>query len=215
MTNELMEKYKNLIYKMMYSERFRSYPYREDLFQAGCVGLTIAYDHFDASYGVEFTTYAYYSIMGEMSKLVREDKPIRINRNIRKLQMRINTVSSLLTQELMREPTLDELAHYLEIPKEALEEAMLAQVTVQSLDMPFSQGEKEMSPYDVIEAPGITMDNLIQMKESLQKLNPEEKKLVSLYNFEDRTQGEIAKIMDMNQVQVSRKLQKVKQKLTA
>lgn len=215
MTNEIIEKYQKMIYKMMYTDRFRNYPYREDLFQAGCVGLTIAYEHFDSSYGVEFATYAYYSIMGEMSKLVREDKPIRVNRNLRKLQMKINTVSSLLTQELMREPTIDEVATYLEIPKETLEEAMLAQVTVQSLDMPFSQGEKEISPYDVIEAPGITMDNLVQMKESLQKLNTEEKKLVSLYNFQDKTQGEIAKIMDMNQVQVSRKLQKVKQKLTA
>lgn len=110
---QIIEENKNLIYSI--SHYFENYPNKEDLFQAGVMGLITAYKNYDASFNNKFTTYAYTYILGEMKKFVREDKGIKISRDITKLNLQIEKTSILLTQKLMRQPTIKELADYLEI----------------------------------------------------------------------------------------------------
>lgn len=211
MTNEMLMEYQNMIYDM--THYFEFYPNKEDLFQAGCIGLMTAYKKYDPSYGAKFSTYAYPHILGEMRRLVREEKPVKVSRNLRSLQGKIEKVRSLLEQQLMRPPTMQEISTTLDIPCELLEEAFAATITVQSMDMPITQDGKEMSLYDVIEAKEMDMDTLITLKQCISTMSEEEKQLLNLRFFQDKTQSEVAAKLGVNQVQISRQEKKIKQKV--
>ena len=86
MTNEQVTEYSNLIYSI--TKYFPNYKNKDDLYQAGCMGLLMAYNNFNKSEGVKFSSYAYTYILGEMKRLVREDKGIKISRNITKLYLK-------------------------------------------------------------------------------------------------------------------------------
>ena len=103
LTNLIIEN-QNLIYKI--SMLFTNYSNKEDLFQVGCIGLINAYKKYDESFNTKFTTYAYPFILGEMNNYVKKDKGIKISREISKLNSMIERASILLTQRLMREPTI-------------------------------------------------------------------------------------------------------------
>ena len=107
---EIILENKNLIYSI--TRYFEKYANKEDLFQAGCIGMIMAYNHYDESMNVKFTTYAYPYILGEMKKLVREDKSIKISRNIQMLNLKIEKARVILTQKLMREPSINELSDF-------------------------------------------------------------------------------------------------------
>ena len=110
---QLILKYEKLIYSVM--KIFRNYPNKEDLFQVGCIGLINAYNNYNSNINAKFSTYAYSYILGEMKKLVREDKGIKISRNISKLYTQIEKANMYLTQKLMRTPTIKEIAYLLQI----------------------------------------------------------------------------------------------------
>ena len=120
--DKLILDYEKLIYVVM--KYFKNYPNKEDLFQVGCIGLINAYNNYNSNTNVKFSTYAYSYILGEMKKLVREDKGIKVSRNISKLYLQIDKTYSYLSQKLMRAPTLQEIAHFLEIDEVLLSEAL-------------------------------------------------------------------------------------------
>src|SRR5215510_7553556 len=93
----LILKNERLIYSIM--KYFDRYQNKEDLFQAGCIGLIEAYHRYDETHGTKFSTYAYDYILGEMRKLVREDKGIKVNRKISSLYLKIEKASILLSQK--------------------------------------------------------------------------------------------------------------------
>lgn len=210
MNNEFVEKYSNLIYSITHS--FEGYPYKEDLYQSGYIGLAMAYQNYKEEYGVKFSTYAYMYIWGEMNKLVREDKGIKISKSILTLHDKIEAKRYTLLQELMREPTKEELAQSLDIPLSALEEALAIQNPI-SLDTPIETGEKEMFLSDVVSKREMAIDDLIAFKEELQNLSPQEKDLIEKRFIEAKSQSEVADLYGMNQVQVSRFEKKVKEKI--
>jgi len=108
--------YENLVWSIV--AKYGGYFDKDDLYQAGCKGMIEAYKRYDSSRDAKFTSYAYSYILGEMKKVVREDKSIKISRDINKLNSKIEKANSLLSQTLMREPTITELSNYLEIPAE-------------------------------------------------------------------------------------------------
>lgn len=211
LTNLIMEN-QNLIYSIIHY--FEGYGNKEDLFQVGAMGLIKAYKKYDPSMGTKFTTYAYPYILGEMKKLITEDKEIKINRDLSRLSTKIEKASILLTQQLMREPYIYELADFLELPEKTILEAMQSRGKVQSIDEPINQEGKEITLHDTIgQIEHLSLDTLIALKSELENLTPFERELIERRYINNLTQSETANILGMSQVQVSRKEQKVLTKL--
>lgn len=212
-----MDEITNLIInneRLIYSvaNYFKNYNSKDDLYQAGCLGLITAYKKYNPNMNCKFTTYAYPYILGEMRKLVREDKGLKISREITKLNLKIEKAYVLLSQKLMKEPTTFEIANFLEIPEYYVSEAILSLNKIKSIDEPVSSEGRELTLQDVI-GNSENVDDLIMLKELLQNLNNEEKTIIENRYMKDYTQSETSKIVGMSQVQVSRKEQKVLQKL--
>lgn len=199
-----------LIYKAI--SYFKSYKNKEDLYQVGCIGFINAYHNYNPNMGCKFSSYAFTYILGEMKKLVREDKGIKISNQITKLNLKIEKAYVLLSQQLMREPTLKEVANYLEIPEYYVAEAMNSLNTIKSIDEPINDDGKINTLQDII---GYTnnVDELINLRDNLSKLNEEEMNIINNRYINDLTQTETSKLMGISQVQVSRKEQKVLEKL--
>lgn len=211
MTNEQVMEYKNYI--MSLTKYFEGYKSKEDLFQVGFMGLMDAYKRFDPSYGVKFSTYAYSHILGQMRKLVRTDKGIKISREITKLNLKIEKLNILWQQKYMRLPTTQELSEELGVEESFVIESMNAINLLQSIDEPIYSDGKEVSLHDCISSPRKDIDTLLALKEELSHLTEEERKIIEgrfVYNF---TQNEMAEQLGMTQVQVSRKEKKIKQKI--
>lgn len=211
MTNEQCEEYSRLIYSI--ASYFNGYKSKEDLYQAGYIGLIEAYNNYNPSFGAKFSTYAYTYILGQMKKLVREDKGIKISRNLSMLNLKIEKARILMSQKLMREPTLEEISLYLEIPLEVVIEASKTIGIVQSLDEVVNSDTKDLTLYDVVKSEELDLDTLVAFKEELNNLTSFEKQLVKKKYLEDLTQDEVSKQLGITQVQVSRKLNKIKEKM--
>ncbi len=200
----LLLEHKNLIYAIM--KYFPTYPNKDDLFQVGCIGLIEAHYHYREDYHTKFSTYAYSYILGEMKKLVREDRGIKVSRSMHSLYLKIEKASILLSQKLMREPTVTEIAHFLEVDESVVVEAFYSSSSIMDVDeIPIGKEED--------------LDNQIYLKEQLKELSHEELEILNSRYLEDRTQMETANLLGISQVQVSRKenkaLQKLKNKLVA
>ena len=200
--------------KLIYSitNYFKNYNSKEDLYQSGCLGLINAYKRYNPNMNCKFTTYAYPYILGEMRKLVREDKGLKVSREITKLNLKIEKAYILLSQKLMKEPSIEELANYLEIPEYYVSEALLSLNKIKSIEEPVNSDGKELTLGDVIGTCD-NIDDLILLRESLNNLTNDEKELINSRYMNDYTQSETSKKLGMSQVQVSRKEHKVLEKL--
>lgn len=209
---KLIKDNQNLIYSIAHN--FNGYPNKDDLFQAGVLGLIDAYNHFNPNLGVKFTTYAYSYIAGEMYKQVRKDRGIKVSRTISKLNLMIEKASILLSQQLMREPTITELSNFLEVSEYELYEAISSNNSIRSIDESINDDEKELTLHDVIsDHEESNIDDLILLRQALENLDDFEKNIILNRYMKDLTQTETSKILGMSQVQVSRKEQKILMKL--
>ena len=148
MNEKLISDNEKLIYFI--ANKFNSYKSKEDLYQAGILGLLKAKENYNESFNVKFSTYAFSFILGEMNKLVREDKGIKISRDISKLNSRIEKVYSILSQKLMKEPKISEIANFLNIPEYYVSLAILSKNKVRSLSEPINDEGRELTLEDVI-----------------------------------------------------------------
>lgn len=212
MTNEIVTMYDNYIYYII-SKYYSGYPSKEDLFQAGRVGLVNAYQKFDPSYGVQFKTYAFDFIKGEMSKFIWYDRAAKYSRSVTKLKYLIEKETAIMTQELMRPPTVSELAERLGEPEENIIEAMQTIYQAQSIQSSIVCDGKEITIEDSIAAPQTDVDTMIAFRDSLQSLSPFEQELMKRRYLYGETQAEIAEHLGTNQVQVSRKVKKLGEKI--
>ena len=201
---ELIINNQNLIYSI--ASKFKGD--KEDLFQAGCLGLINAYQKYDSNYNTKFTTYAYPFIMGEMYKYVLGDKNIKLSPEIVKLNLAIKKAEDYLTQKYKRGPTDIELSSFLEIPIYKLVETRNCYQTL-SLD----DDTNESSLYDFVSSDDISKDDLILLKDALNRLEAKEKELIIKRYFYNKTQQEVANELGINQVKVSREEGKVLTKL--
>lgn len=214
--NEKLEKLikdnEKLIYKITHF--FTNYECKEDLFQVGCIGLIKAYNNYNDTYNTKFTTYAYPYILGEIQKYVREDKGIKVSRDISKLNLKIEKAKILLQQKLMHEPTNKELEEFLGISEFELSEALSSTNKIRSLDEPVEYQDDYLSLYEKVgQIEALDIDTLIALKQELKSLDKEEYDIISSHYIKNQTQSEIAKKLGINQVQVSRKEQKILVKL--
>ena len=208
---KLINENKKLIYSI--SHYFEKYPNKEDLFQVGCIGLIEASKKYDPNLGAKFSTYAYPFILGQMKKYVREDRKIKVSRDITKLNLKIEKANIILSQKLMRMPTTLELSNFLEIPVSLIDDALSTTTNVASLD---KQEDDLYSLYETIPSKEtVDRDDLIELKNQINKLSDEERQLINYRYVNDYTQNETAKKLSISQVQVSRYEQKVLKKLKA
>ena len=190
---------------------FKNYRNKDDLYQAGYLGIINAYNHFDPNQGCKFSTYAYTYILGEMRKLIREDRGYKVSRSISKMNLLIEKAYILLSQKLMRYPKVKEIADYLNIDEYLVSEAIMSTHNIKSIDEPILD-DANCTLQEVI-GYSENVDDLIMLKDSLLKLNDKEKQLIENRYMNNLTQRETSDIMNMSQVQVSRKEKKILQKL--
>ena len=202
----------NMIYAI--AGYFKNYKSREDLVQAGSLGLFKAYNKYNPNMGVKFSTYAYTYILGEMIKLVRTDRGIKVSREISSINKQVEEARVYLEQLLEREPSISEIAAYLEKDEYLISEAILSVNCLQSFDYVINDQDdgKGLTLYDVI-GQNLDMDTILELKEQLELLDDIERKLILARYVNDLTQQQTASMLGMNQVQVSRTEKKILNKL--
>ncbi|QJA09478.1 RNA polymerase sporulation sigma factor, SigF/SigG family [Romboutsia sp. CE17] len=191
---------------------------RDDLFQLGSIGLIKSIYKFDSKFNVKFSTYAVPMILGEIKRYLRDDGMVKVSRSLKQTAIKAKSQTEILTKKLGREPTIDEIAHELDIEKEDLVMAMEANFSVEYLHGVIH--EEEGSPICLIDKISLkgeseeekVIDNLL-LKQILNKLEKRERQIIVLRYFEDKTQSEIGDILNISQVQVSRIEKKVLSKL--
>ena len=189
----------------------------EDLFQIGSIGLLKAVDKFDTSYDVKFSTYAVPMIIGEIKRFLRDDGMIKVSRSLKEIAYKSVQARERLISSLGREPTIEELSEEVGVEREELVQAMEAGCEIESIYRPVHQKEgSEIRLLDKLEEKEKREDkilDLIVLKELLETLDEEEKQLIFLRYFADRTQSDVGKIMGISQVQVSRSEKRIIEKL--
>lgn len=190
----------------------RGYDY-EDIYQIGCMGLVKAINNFDDNYNVKFSTYAVPMIIGEIKRFLRDDGIIKVSRNVKSLAKKLHFDKEALTKKLNRDPSIEELAEFSGINKEEILFALESSASMQYL-------------YEVIHqddgAPVLLIDKLsenaaedknltekIALKEVLNSLDTKSRQIIVLRYFKDKTQIQVAKMLGISQVQVSRIEKKV------
>ena len=188
----------------------------DDLFQAGCVGLIKAYDAFDTTRGVQFSTYAVPVILGEIRRLFRDGGTIKVGRTLKERSVKVMRESDILRHELQREPTVSELAQRLQWETTDVAEALNAAAPPMSLTVADEDGENQL---DIpVESHEEKVAELLTLRQIIAELDPRDRSLVMLRFFQNRTQTQTAEPLGMTQVQVSRRekiiLRELRQKLT-
>lgn len=185
----------------------------EDLFQIGTIGLLKAIDKFDLNYDVKFSTYAVPMITGEIKRFLRNDGMIKVSRSLKELSYKAYLCREKLQERFGREPSVTELAGELGVEPEELMAALDASSEVESLHKPIYQSDgQEVSLMDRLpwraEPEEEILDHLL-LKELLGGLEKEERQLIYLRYFADRTQAQAGKELGISQVQVSRLEKKI------
>ena len=180
----------------------------DDLFQVGCVGLIKAIDNFDISQPVRFSTYGVPMIVGEIRRYLRDNSAIRVSRSMRDTAYKVLQVRDRLLAESQREPTVEQIARELGIPREDVVFAMDAIVDPVSLYEPvYSDGGDTTCVMDQIGDTRNTDENWtdrIALKDALAHLDERERRILSLRFYEGKTQMEVSAEVGISQAQVSR-----------
>ncbi len=209
----IVTEYEWIIHTIM--KRFSSFTTsREDLYQVGVMALLKAYQNFDSNYGVKFSSYAYPYVLGEISKYIKDDRNIHVSHDVLRLNASLEKAKDVLTQKLLREPTLEELSLFLDIDQEKIAQVKMSTLYVKSLDYVLNEEDDRMNLYHSIKSEEVSYDpNILDLKDALVKLKDDERKLIYSRYYQDMTQSETSEVMGISQVQVSRKETKILQKL--
>ncbi len=179
----------------------------DDLFQVGCIGLIKAIDNFDLSQDVRFSTYAVPMIIGEIRRYLRDNNAVRVSRSMRDTAYKAIQAKEKLSNELQRDPTVEEIAKELDIKKEAVVLALEAIVEPVSLYEPvYSEGGDAIYVMDQIGDGNISdgwVDEIL-IKQAMEDLSDREKRILNLRFMVGKTQTEVAAEVGISQAQVSR-----------
>ncbi len=204
----------NLALVSSISKKFlnRGYEY-EDIFQIGCMGLVKAINNFDSNYNVKFSTYAVPMIIGEIKRFLRDDGMIKVSRNTKNLARKLHYDREELTKRLHREPTVEELAEFTGVDKEEIIFAIESANNLQYLYDTIHQDDG--SPVLLIDKLSESAEedkdliDKLALKEALSNLDAKARQIILLRYFKDKTQTQVANLLGISQVQVSRIEKKV------
>ena len=224
----LIEKNLGLVHHIV--RRFAGRGYElEDLFQIGTIGLMKAIDKFDLKLGVRFSTYAVPMITGEIKRFLRDDGPVKVSRTIKENGMKIAVARQRFQTAEGREPTLQELSEQTGLSREEIVIAMEASASVESIySAVYQEDGSEIYLVDKVvrgergsvgsslgcgmggeDAEKEKLLNHMLLKQLLDSLNPQEKSLIRMRYFQNKTQMEVAAVLGVSQVQVSRLEKKI------
>jgi len=186
--------------------RFTGYGYEwEDLIQVGCIGLIKAIERFDTSFEVMFSTYAMPLILGEIKRYIRDDGRIKVSREVKTGIIKLRNSRERLTKSLGRSPKLSEICEDMEMERDTvlvLMETERGMYNIGSLDDPDSYDKEERDRKNVC-GEDDQIDR-IMLKSIIEDLPPRERQIIILRYYKDMTQAEIAGILGISQVHVSR-----------
>ena len=187
----------------------------EDLFQIGAMGLLKAIDKFDTSFEVKFSTYAVPMIAGEIKRFLRDDGIVKFSRTLKENCWKIKRETELFRQKTGREPTLEELSAVTELPREEIAMALESSAEVESIYKTIPQKDgSEVCLLDRMENQnqGNGMQQLLNrvvLEQLLLELPDTDRRLIIMRYMQDKTQSEVARVLGVSQVQVSRLEKKI------
>ena len=181
----------------------------DDLFQVGCIGLLKAIQNFDLSLDVRFSTYGVPMIVGEVRRYLRDNSAIRVSRSTRDTAYRILQAKEQLQREMQKEPTVEEIAKVLDIPREEVVFAMDAMADPVSLYDPihFSDGSDTVCVMDQVGDEKNTDEGWLEqiaLKDAIAGLTPRQQRILALRFYEGKTQMDVSAEIGISQAQVSR-----------
>ena len=210
--DDVIKSCSNLIY-MIINKYFKGGSV-DDLYQVGAIGVMKAYDNYKNEKGAKFSTYAYKYIYGELYAYVNSDRGLKVSKENYILYKKINEGKNILSQRLMREPTINELSNFLEIDAYVISSAYSSMEPIDSLDRIIYKDSKDIFRFDTISDNRYYYNiDYLMLSSELEKLTDEEKMIIYLRYFQDKTQSEVAEILGINQVQVSRHEKKTLKKI--
>ncbi|WP_342756839.1 SigF/SigG family RNA polymerase sporulation sigma factor [Kineothrix sedimenti] len=203
----LIEKNLGLVHHIVKRFLGRGYD-AEDLFQIGSIGLMKAIDKFDLSFEVKFSTYAVPMISGEIKRFLRDDGMVKVSRTLKENGWKIKQTAEKISYEQGREATLEEISKLTELSIEDIVMAMEANVEVESIYKSVYQSDgNEIFLVDKLPEKKDANERLLNhmlLEQLMSELEEDERQLITLRYFQDKTQVEVAKKLGISQVQVSR-----------
>ena len=181
----------------------------DDLFQIGCIGLMKAIDNFDVDlYDVRFSTYGVPMIAGEVRRFLRDSSAVRVSRSVRDTAYKVLKAREQFVTEQLRDPTLEEIAQILDLPREEVVMAMDAIASPVSLfDPVYSDGVETVCVMDQVRDERNSDEQWLEhiaLHDAISHLNPRERQILDLRYFRGRTQVEVSEEIGISQAQVSR-----------
>lgn len=206
-TNTLAENNLGLVHLCANKFRNKGIEY-DDLYSAGCIGLLKASKAFDTERGVKFSTYAVPVILGEIKRLFRDGGAIKVSRSLKELSMHISRQREQFILSEGREPTIEELALLSGQPVETVIEAL--NVSLPPMSLTDSGEDSDGGQFDIpTESPDEKIADRLSLRQVMSELEPDDRRLIYLRYFENKTQVETARQLAMTQVQVSRREKKL------
>lgn len=206
----LVEQNSGLVWSIV--KRFLGRGYEaEDLFQIGSIGLIKAIKNFNPEYEVKLSTYAVTYILGEIKRFIRDDGIIKVSRSIKDLCVKIKDIENRKMKE-GENITVEEIAKELKVDKEEIILALDSTKQVESIFVESSDDKNNTTLLDKLSNNKDEVEeviNEISIKDILNKMNKRDKEIILLRYFRGKTQSEVAKIMNISQVQVSRLEKKI------
>ena len=182
----------------------------EDLYQIGCIGFIKSIKRFDTNFEVKLSTYSVPYILGEIKRFIRDDGPIKVSRSIKELNVKINELKKHYLLKTGKEITIEEICKELKVDKEDVVIAMESTNTIESIDGAASAENKDGKQLTIIEKLSTGRNeeefitNKMVIKQLINELDDRDKQIILLRFYKEKTQTEVAKILGISQVQVSR-----------
>lgn len=201
---QLIEENKGLIWSIV--KRFLGRGYEaDDLYQIACIGFIEAIQRFDFDYNVEISTYSVQYMIGEIKKFLRDDGLIRVSRSVKELGIKIKELERIYMAKTGESLCITKLSEILELPEENIYIAMEAQKTIESINAKIGDDDREIIDLLVDEENEANkIVDKITILEMIKKLNSRDREVINLRYFKDKTQAQVAKILGISQVHVSR-----------
>lgn len=188
--------------------------YYESIVQEGMIGLIKSVDNFEVDRGLQFSTYAYFKIKGEMQRFIRERReniPFRVKREDFNLYGEIQDTKTILINKLNREPTLLEIAKYIDVTVQQISEAINAienYTSLQNMKYRNKDGQEDILIIDSIESKEYMQDeqiiNKIMIEKALRVLTDKQRKVIHLRYFKEYSQVKTGQVLNISQAQISR-----------
>ena len=200
-------------------KRFANRGYElEDLYQIGCVGFIKSIKRFDTSFDVKLSTYTVPYILGEIKRHIRDDGPIKVSRSIKELNVKIRELQKEYLIKKGKEITIEEMSKILKVSKEDITIAIESAKPIESIESKVfdDKGNKTVTLADKISTQKDEQElitNKIVIKDLIKDLEDKDKEVILLRFYKEKTQTQIAKILGISQVQVSRIEKKVLEKM--